>query len=267
MTMKRISWVGVVLFSFGLGCSGADSSGAVASDIQAVQGSTVSAEQVALPDADGPGSQSRPGRVQPSELSELTRLLGLSAEQVAAIGPILDATRTALADIRAQVKAGTLSPADAQAQVKAAHDQQKTQILALLTAEQQAKFSQMHAHHRDPFDLDRLTAALGLSADQVSQIRDIMSAADAKLSAIHSQVEAGTLSLADAHAQLDQIHKDTQAAIQGVLTADQQAELAKLLAAHPGHGSGPPCGAGGGGSPAPAPSPGTGTGGTSSVPR
>lgn len=254
MTMKRISWVGVVLFSLGLGCGGADKSGAVASDVQAVLGSTVSAEQVALPDADGPAAKSLPGRVQPSELSELTRLLGLSAEQVAQIQPILDATRATLADLRAQVKAGTLSPADAQAQVKAAHEQQKTQILALLTADQQAKFNQIHDHHRDPFDLDRLTAALGLSTDQVSQIRDIMSAAAEKLSAIHAQVEAGTLSPTDAHTQLDQIRKDTQAAIEGVLTADQQAELAKILAAHPGPGSGPPCGPGSGGSPAPAPS-------------
>lgn len=127
----------------------------------------------------------------------------------------------------------------------------------------------MHDHHRDPFALDRLTAAQGLSADQVSQIRDIMSATDAKLSAIHAQVEAGTLSPTDAHARLDQLSKDTEAAIKEVLTADQQAEQAKLLAAHPGPGSGPPCGPGGGSAPAPAPapSPGAGTGGTSSVPR
>lgn len=238
-TSKRTAWTFALLFTLGAGCGTVDGNGAVASDVLAVTGSGVSGEQLALPDGDGPCARDKAGKVEPSELDRLKSILGLSADQVAQLQPILDATRTAMEDVRAQVKAGTLSAADAQAKVKALHEQEKTQILALLTAEQQAKFSMLRAHHCGPFDVARLTAALGLSTDQVTQIEALTTAAQAQVSAVHAQVEAGTLAAADAHAQIDQIMKDTQAAIQGVLTDEQKAELAKLMAARPGPGGAP----------------------------
>ena len=230
-TSRLTLWLGAVLFSLGIGCGSADTG--IGSDALAVTGSDVNGEQLALPDGDGPGARDKAGPVAGDELGRLTSLLGLSADQVAQIKPILEATRQALDEVRAQVRAGSLSPEDAKAKVKSLHDAQKAQILALLTPEQQAKFSEMRAHHCGPFDLKRLTDALGLSSDQVSQIGALMSAAQQKSSEIHAQVEAGTLSLDAAHTELDQIRKDTQAAIQGVLTAEQQAELAKILSMPP----------------------------------
>jgi Spy/CpxP family protein refolding chaperone len=235
---KRMMWFGAMLFSLGIGCGGADGASST-SDVLSVTGGSVYAEQLALADADGAGATDGSGRVQRSELDELPRLLGLTSDQIAAIQPILDATRAALENVRAQVKAGTLSPADARVQVKSLHDSQKQQIMALLTPEQQAKWSSMREHHCDRFDLTRLSEVLGLSADQLSQISEIQSAAKAKADDIHSQVEAGTLSKDDAHAQLEQLRKDTEAAISAVLTDEQKAKLAEILAAPRAPGGGP----------------------------
>ena len=157
-TTKRTVWLGALLFSLGVGCGTADSNSAVAADNLAVTASTgVSGEQLALPDADGACAKDKAGHAQPSELDQLKSLLSLTDAQVAQIQPILDATRTALESLRAQVKAGTLSAADAKVKDLALHDQQKAQILALLTADQQAKFNQLRDHHSGPFDIARLT--------------------------------------------------------------------------------------------------------------
>lgn len=257
-TTKRTLWIGAILFSLGLGCGNdASSSQTVNADTLAVSGSAVSGEQLALPDCDGKGAMDKAGPVQRNELDDLKALLNLTADQIAQVQPILDAARSALEDLRAQVKAGTVTPADAQAKVKSIHDAEKSQILALLTPDQQAKFTAMRDHHADIFDLNRLTDALDLSADQVSQISVIQSATEAKVNAIHAQVEAGTLSKDDAKTQLDQIREDTKTAIDAVLTADQKAKLDKIIAAGPppggapaggmGPGKGAPCPPGGAG--------------------
>lgn len=263
-TSKRTLWIGAILFSLGLGCGNdAGSSQTVNAAVLEVSGSNVSGEQLALADCNGGGAKDKAGPVQRDELAELTELLGLSAEQVAQVQPILDATRVALEELRAQVKAGTVTAADAHVKVKALHDEQKSQILALLTAEQQAKFSAMREHHSDRFDLNRLTDALGLSAEQVSQISVIQSATVAKLNDLHAQVEAGTLAKEDARAQLDQIRKDTQSAIEAVLTAEQKAKLDQLLAAGPPPGAPPAGGGPGGGKGGPRPPGAGGMGGPS----
>ena len=250
-TTKRTVWLGALLFTLGIGCGSSVDGSQVSSDSLAVTGSTAAGEQLALPDAEGAGAKDKPGRVQKDELAELTALLGLTDEQVAQIQPILDDTRTALEDVRAQVRTGSLSETDARSQVKALHEAQKAKILALLTAEQQAKFAAMRGHHHEPFDLTRLTAALGLSADQASQIGALQSAAQTRITDIHTQVEAGSLSKDDAKAQIDQILKDTRASIESVLTDEQRAQLAEILSARPkdcgtgGHGPGGPGGPGG----------------------
>lgn len=242
-TMNRKLWLGAILFSLGLGCG---DGGSLSSDVQSITGSDVSGEQLALPDGDGRGAMDGAGRAERSEIDRLKALLSLTDDQVAQIQPILDATRQALEAVRAQVKAGTLSRDDAHAQVKALHDAQKSQILALLTPEQQAKWSEMREHHCGPFDITKLADALGLSADQVTQIQAITSASQDKVNAVNAQVEAGTLSKDEAHAQIKQIMDDTKTAIDGVLTAEQKAQLAKMMEHRRGHRGGPPPGGSGG---------------------
>lgn len=257
-TMNRKLWLGAILLSLGLGC-GDGGSAALGTDVQSITGSDVGGEQLALPDGNGRGAMDGAGRVERSEIDRLKALLALTDDQVAAIAPILDATRKALEDLRAQVRAGSLSKEDAHAQVGALHEAQKAQILALLTPEQQAKWTDMREHHCGPFDIARLTEALGLSADQVTQITAITQAAQAKVNDVHAQVEAGSLSREDAHAQIGQIMADTKAAIDGVLTEEQKAELAKLMQSRRGRPGGP-----GGprpGSPPPGAPPGSGSGG------
>ena len=58
----------------------------------------------------------------------------------------------------------------------------------------------MREHHCGPFDITKLADALGLSADQVTQIQAITSASQDKVNAVNAQVEAGTLSKDEARA-------------------------------------------------------------------
>lgn len=244
-------WMGICLFSLSVGCGSADSSTQeVSASVLAAVGSDVSGEQLALPDGDGAGAKDKPGRCAVSELDHLKELLDLSSDQVTQIQPILDATRTALQNIRDQVNAGTLSHADAQAQVKALHDQQRTQILALLTPEQQSKWTQMRDHHRGPFDIAGLAKVLGLSAEQSSQIETLSNATQTKINDVHAQVEAGSLSKDDAHTRIGQILSDTKNAISAVLTPAQQSQLEQILA-HSGPGQGGPLRGPGPGAPPP----------------
>lgn len=226
-TTLKLGLLSALLLGLGIGCDGS-----IGSDVMAITGGSLGGEQLALADCDGAGARDRAGPSHRDELAELTDLLGLSADQVAQLQPILDATRQKAEEIRAQVKAGTLTKEEGRAQIGALHESQKTQIMALLTAEQQAKFAAMRDHHHGPFDLTKLKDALGLSDDQASQIAALQSAAQAKIADLHAQVEAGTLSAADAHTQIDQIKQDTMSQAKAVLSADQQALLDKILAAH-----------------------------------
>ena len=238
-TTLTLGFVSALLFGLGMGCGDGSS---LSSDVMAITGGNLSGEQLALADCDGAGARDRAGPSRRDELAELTDLLGLSADQVAQIQPILDATRTAAEDIRAQVKAGTLTKEEGRAKIKDLHDAQNAQIMALLTTDQQAKFAAMRAHHHGPFDLTKLKDALGLSDDQVSQISAIQDATQTKISDLHAQVEAGTLSADDAHTQIEQLKKDSMDQVKAVLTADQQALLDKILAAHGHRGPGGPGG-------------------------
>ena len=236
-TSLSLGFVSALLFGLGIGCGDSLSLG---SDVMAITGGSLSGEQLALPDCDGAGARNHAGRTQLSELDELTSLLALSADQVAQIQPIFDATRAKAEDIRAQVQAGTLSKEEGRAQIKALHDAQNAQIMALLTPDQQTKFASMRDHHHGPFDLTKLKDAIGLSDDQVSQISALQDAAQSKISDLHAQVEAGTLSTDDAHTQIEQIRQDTMTQVKAVLSADQQAMLDKILAAHGRKGPGGP---------------------------
>lgn len=227
-TTLKLGFLGALVFGLGIGCG--DASSSVGEDVMAITGGSLGGEQLALPDGEGPGARDHAGPSQRSELDELVSLLGLSAEQIAQIQPILDATRVSAEEIRAQVKAGTLSKEEGCQKIKALRDAQKAQIMVLLTAEQQAKFASMREHHHGPFDLTKLKDALGLSDEQVSQVSAIQAATQSKISDIHAQVEAGSLSADAARAQIEQIKQDTMAQVKAVLTAEQVAELDKLLA-------------------------------------
>lgn len=229
-TTRTLGFLGALLFGLGIGCG--DASSSLGTDVMAITGGRLGGEQLALPDGDGPGARDHAGPSHRLELDDLVSLLGLSAEQVAQLQPILDATRTAAEEIRAQVRAGTVSKEEGCQKIKALRDAQKTQIMALLTAEQQAKFGTMRQHHHGPFDPSKLKEVLGLSDDQVSQVTAIQAASQSKISDLHAQVEAGTLSADAARTQIEQIKQDTMAQVKAVLTTEQQAELDKLLSHH-----------------------------------
>lgn len=245
--MKRIRLAAIFgSFLFGAGMAGCGNpAGGTASAITSVAGNELSGEQLAMADGSGAGADDHAGKCGRNELDRLTALLGLSADQVTQIQKILDDTRQALKDLRAGVRAGTVTKADAEIKAKALHDQEKQQILALLSADQQAKFNAMRDHHGEPFDLARLAQALGLSADQQAKIKDLLTGTRIQIDAINAQAEAGTLSEADARTQIKQLLDAQLAAVKALLTADQIAKLPPDLGGAGGHGDGDRGGPGG----------------------
>jgi len=82
-------------------------------------------------------------------LEKLTAALGLTPSEQAQIKPILDTLHTTNL---ATIKDPSIARPDKMARIKAARDAANTQILALLTPDQQAKFTamleRMKNHHR-----------------------------------------------------------------------------------------------------------------------
>lgn len=226
-TFRIASLCGILFFGVSaVGCGAADT--AVASDtgadVTSVTGSDVASGQLGLAEGEDAVKAERAGDRR-HDLSRLTELLGLTSDQAAQIATIAQETRDALSALRQQVRDGGLTRAEAHAQAKALRDQQKAQIEALLTAEQLAKFQALRSHHGHPFDLARMTALLGLSAEQVAAIQAVMDETQAKVQEIKAQVEAGTLTPEAARPQIDALMRAGHDAIKAALTAEQLAKL------------------------------------------
>jgi len=92
------------------------------------------------PPSCGNGGGPKEHRPHPLDLAHLTAALNLTADQQAEIGPILSSA----ADQRKAIFDNTsLDPQDKQAQLKSLHEQTVTQIEAVLTQDQVAKFQKM----------------------------------------------------------------------------------------------------------------------------
>ena len=74
---------------------------------------------------------------------------------------------------------------------------------------------------------DRLQKALGLTADQTTQLKTIFTDEQAKFEALRSNT---SLSREDRHSQMEALRQDEDTKVQGVLTADQKTKYAALQA-------------------------------------
>ncbi len=201
----------------------------------AAQAQTPAPTTSACPEASGSACACHAGHGG-GVLQHLTYELGLSGSQQAQIAPILEA---------------------AQPQMKAIHDQAKTQfdslvnsvsaqITPLLTPDQQTKFSAMvqklvnspaaglpsFQNRRGPGGfggpverLQKLAATLGLSDDQKSQIKPILEAAHTQVKSILANT---SLTPEQKHAQVKETMKAAHAQIKGILTPEQQAQIKAL---------------------------------------
>jgi Spy/CpxP family protein refolding chaperone len=174
-------------------------------------------------------------------LRHLTEELSLSGTQEAAVAQILEAAKPRMKAIHDKAKA------DRDALV----DSVSSQITPLLTPDQQTKFSEMvdkfkngpalgehpgaaaagPVKHGGPMSpeaqLRRMTAALGLTADQQTQIKPILEAARKQVRSIFAN---SSLTQARKFAQFKQAMETAHSQINGILTPAQQAQYASLRA-------------------------------------
>jgi Spy/CpxP family protein refolding chaperone len=235
------------------------------------------------PDA-GPGGPHGHGGHGGGVLGHLTYALGLSGSQQAEIAPLIEAAQPQIKAIREQAKQ----------QVDGVVNSVSGQIAPLLTGSQQQKLTQMVQNfdngqgpgggrgfgRRGRFggpggpggfggpggpgggagggqkQLARLTGELGLTADQQNQVKPILDAAHAQITAVF-----GNTSLTPQQ-KFDQAKETMDAAhgqINGLLTPQQQAVFSTLKG-QGGHRRFGPGGPGGEGAPSASPSPSAATG-------
>jgi Spy/CpxP family protein refolding chaperone len=176
-------------------------------------------------------------------LKHLTYALGLTGSQQAAIAPILEAAKPQFESIREQAQTardGVISSVS-------------TQITPLLTGTQQAKFAEMVQHmearesgqgggwHHGPGhdggkfgkggkfggqdQLQHLTAALSLTAEQQAQIKPILDAAHAQVQTVFQNT---SLTQQEKFAQVKDVLQGANGQINGILTPQQQTAFAAL---------------------------------------
>ena len=177
-------------------------------------------------------------------LGRLTYALDLSATQQAEVAPILEAAKPQLQAIHQQEKTA----------VDNLLGSVSTQISPLLTGTQQAELDALvqklengpgpggrgfgrfgHGRFGGPGgrggprggagQLERLTAVLGLSADQQSQIKPILDAAHTQVAAIFANT---SLTMDQKFAQAKETMQAANGQITGILTPQQQTEFAAL---------------------------------------
>jgi Spy/CpxP family protein refolding chaperone len=166
-------------------------------------------------------------------LRHLTEELNLSGTQQAAVAQILEAAKPNMQAIREKAKA------DRDALIESV----SAQITPLLTPDQQTKFSEMVEKFKNgpgqgaqeparkggrftaEAQLQRMTTALGLTADQQSQIKPILEAARTQVKTIFANT---SLTQEQKFTQFKQAMEGANSQINGILTPAQQTQFAAL---------------------------------------
>jgi Spy/CpxP family protein refolding chaperone len=166
-------------------------------------------------------------------LRHLTEELDLSGTQQAAVAQILEAAKPKMRALREKAKA------DRDALIASV----SAQITPLLTPDQQTKFSEMVEKFKNgpgvgaqaparkggrysaEAQLQKMTTALGLTADQQSQIKPILDAAQKQAKTIFTNT---SLTQGQKFSQFKQAMEGANSQINGILTPAQQAQFAAL---------------------------------------
>lgn len=185
-----------------------------------------------------PGAQGQPGPIA----ARVIKQLGLSQDQVKQIRAIVTKFHQ---DVGTIMKSSA-TPDDKKAQIKDLHGKAGDAIMALLSADQQAKATKMHLVGLllAPPRVARAAAGLmfalskvGLSDQQKTTIEGIVADTRAAGKAIRDDT---SLDKAAKQAKLTQLWKDNNAKVMAVLTPDQQKKLKAILAKERQMGKGKP---------------------------
>lgn len=146
---------------------------------------------------------------------------GLTDEQKAALRAAFQEARQALERIRHALRAGEITREQAIADARQIHQRLMEAIASILTPEQ---LEQLRHHPQGPGDL-------GLTEEQIAQLRALHEAYTAFVRSLREQVQNGAISAEDARAQLRAKARELRVAMCGVLTAEQQSQVPFCAAA------------------------------------
>lgn len=186
------------------------------------------------PPAPGPGAEFAPGQLQPrghhrARLAVFANQLGLTADQKTSLKAIGKQTEASVKAVRANT---ALTPEQQRTQIVALRDAARTQMRALLTPEQQAKFDDLTSHPRRMHAMvqhrERMAALadkLGLTDAQRARIADIRKATHASIQPILANQE---LTHEQKFAKVRDLREAARQEVRGVLTPAQQEQFDQL---------------------------------------
>jgi Spy/CpxP family protein refolding chaperone len=162
--------------------------------------------------------------------------LNLSDEQRSQIEEILKTQHEQIRAIREQVREGSLDREQAREQIHEIRQEGRAQIEAILTPEQLEQWEALHQERLEERvgerierlgqNIDRhiefLEKVLSLSADQVSQVREILGGSVDARKEILQQVIDGSLDRKEAHDQMRAVMEGVADSIAALLTPEQQ---------------------------------------------
>lgn len=154
-------------------------------------------------------------------MDQLTKALNLSPDQASKIQAIHQSARAQRQAIAADK---SLAPDARRAKLMEVFKSTHQQVMAVLTPAQQAQYKQLHAQ-RKAERLNKMSTALGLTADQQTQVKAIKDKEKADIKAV---VANRSLTRDAKVAQIKQIRSAAKDQINGLLTPEQKAKLDAL---------------------------------------
>jgi len=169
-------------------------------------------------------------------VGRLAEKLGLTDEQKAALMAAYQEFHDGLQALRQQVRSGDITLDEAKAAAAALRDAFEAELQVILTPEQYDLLQQMRQDRdgqgdgkRDPNQrwLAWLTK-IGADESQISAVMDAIQTMNDALKAVHESLRNHEITGKEARDQVMQIRDDFDAALQGILTADQYQALQDL---------------------------------------
>lgn len=151
-------------------------------------------------------------------LDRLTTALNLTPEQVARIQAVHQSTQSRRQAIMADT---SLTRQDRRAKMRDLAKDSHQQIMSVLTADQKTKLEQLREEKRSEWS-NKMSAELGLTAEQSARIKGITDKKKADLKAIYAD---NSLTREEKAAEIRKIRSAAMDQIRGLLTPEQQTKL------------------------------------------
>jgi Spy/CpxP family protein refolding chaperone len=177
-------------------------------------------------------------------IQRLAEILGLSAEQVAALVDAENTLRTGLSALRDQVEAGTLTREQARIEARALHEAFQASMQLILTPEQWNRLQELlenrdrrgRGHHDPVRRWLRWLNAIDADSTQTEAVLSALEEFHDTLADIRARFRSGEINRGQGIQLIREARDDFDAALQEILTDEQYSELLEMRTDCPGDG-------------------------------